>query len=182
MHLRRTLPPAAAPIFLQDVLSGLSAVHRGQRELDKLSAELKDYFAVQHCFLVSSGRAALTIILKALKEHCPHKDRVLIPAYTCYSVPSAIVRAGLKLQLCDMQSDTLDFNYVRLSELLNPVNPQLNKLNELNKPNKPKQPNEPNEPKQPKQPNKPNPRHLLLSGLDCRALSRPGARGPPSRP
>ena len=130
MHLIRTLPPAAAPIFLQDVLSGLSAVHRGQRELDKLSAELKDYFAVQHCFLVSSGRAALTIILQALKERCPHKDRVLIPAYTCYSVPSAIVRAGLKLQLCDMQPDTLDFNCAQLAKLFQPLNPQLNKPNQ----------------------------------------------------
>jgi perosamine synthetase len=143
MRMRRTLPPAAAPIYLQDILSGLSAVHRGQQELTQFKGELKDYFAARHCFLVSSGKAALTLILKALKELHPNKDRVIIPAYTCYSVPSAIVRAGLNIQLCDMDPETLDFDYTQLSKLLNHPNLQ---PDELNKPEQPKQLNEPNNP------------------------------------
>jgi perosamine synthetase len=143
MPLIRTLPPAAAPIYLQNILSGLSAVHRGQQELARFKGELKDYFAARHCFLVSSGKAALTLILNALKETHPSRNQVLIPAYTCYSVPSAIVRAGLQIKLCDMDPETLDFDYTQLSKLLNHPNPQ---PDELNKPEQPKQLNESNNP------------------------------------
>jgi perosamine synthetase len=152
MRLRRTLPPAAAPIYLRDILSGISALYHGRQELARFKYELKDYFGVQHCFLVSSGKAALTLILSALKELHPNKNKVLIPAYTCYSVPSAIVRACLKIKLCDMDPETLDFNYNQLSKIIHPPNTQLNQLNQLNEPNEPKQLNEPNEPKQPNKP------------------------------
>lgn len=142
MRIKRTLPPAAAPIYLRDLLSGILAIHRGQQELDRFEAELKDYFHVKYCFLVSSGKAALTLILNSLKELYPHKKDVLIPAYTCYSVPSAIVRARLNIQPCDMDSRRLDFDYTQLSNRLHPLNPEPNKPNKLKEPNKPKQPNE----------------------------------------
>ena len=106
----------------------------GQHELARFKNELKNYFGVQHCFLVSSGKAALTLILEALKGLHPDKDRVLIPAYACYSLPSAIVRTRLKIELCDMHPETLDFDFNQLSNILNSPNP------ELNKPNEPKQP------------------------------------------
>jgi dTDP-4-amino-4,6-dideoxygalactose transaminase len=127
MRIGRTLPPAAAPIYLRDILSGILALHHGQQELARFKAELKDYFGVQHCFLVSSGKAALTLILQALNELYPDKNRVLIPAYACYSLPSAIVRARLKIQLCDMDPETLDFDYTHLSKLLHPPNIEPNK-------------------------------------------------------
>ena len=84
---------------------------------------------MKHCFLVSSGKAALTLILQALKELHPERNEVLIPAFTCYSVPSSIVRAGLKVKLCDISPDTLDFDYNQLEKILNDY--QLNKPNKL---------------------------------------------------
>jgi len=146
MCIGRTLPPAAAPIYLRDIFSGFSALCHGRQELTRFEAELKDYFAVSHCFLVSSGKAALTVILNALKELHPDKNQVLIPAYTCYSVPSAIVRAGLRIQLCDMDPNTLDFDYTQLSKLLHPPNPQPNELNEPKQLKQPKHLDEPNKP------------------------------------
>jgi perosamine synthetase len=138
IHIGRTVPPAAAPIRLRDILSGSSALRHGRRELGRFKAELKDYFAVKHCFLVSSGKAALALILNALKDLYPNKDQVIIPAYTCYSVPSVIVRAGLNIQLCDMDPETLDFDYTQVCKLIHPLSTEPNKfkqLNELNKPN-----------------------------------------------
>jgi len=129
MWPRRTLPPAAAPIYLRDIVSGFLALHHGRQGLGRFKEELKDSFGVTHCFLASSGKAALTLILKALKEIHPSRDRVLIPAYTCYSVPSAIIRARLKLELCDMDPETVDFDYNYLYKLLHPPNTQPNKPN-----------------------------------------------------
>lgn len=123
MRIGHTLPPAAAPIYLRDIISGLKGLVRGNSEIERFRDELKSYFNVKHCFLLYSGKAALTIVLKALHELHPDRDQVLIPAFTCYSVPSAIVRAGLKVRLCDIDPDTLDFDFRRLSEILSPSPP-----------------------------------------------------------
>ena len=88
--IQRTLPPAATPIYLKDIINGFKGLTNGQKEITRFESELKKYYKVKHCFLVSSGKAALIIILKALHELHPERNEVLIPAYTCYSVPSAI--------------------------------------------------------------------------------------------
>ncbi len=118
MRIGRTLPPAAAPIYPQDILAGLKGIFQGDKAVKNLEEEFREYFQVRHCFLVSSGKAALTLILKVLKKRFPEKDEVLIPAFTCYSVPSAIVRAGLKVTLCDVDPNTLDFNFSQLNTKL----------------------------------------------------------------
>lgn len=118
MHIGRTLPPAAAPLHFKDLLSGWAGLLDGGITVRRFEEELKEVYGVRHCFAVSSGRAALVLILQALNELSPERDEVLIPAYTCYSVPSAIVRAGLKVRLCDMASGTLDFDFDRLEKQL----------------------------------------------------------------
>jgi len=117
-RIGRTLPPAAAPIYLKDIVSGIAGLIRGGKTVTKFEEELKAYYHVSHCFTVSSGKTALTVILQALKEISPDRDEVLIPAFTCYSVPSAIVRAGLKVRLCDVSPETFDFDYEQLSDII----------------------------------------------------------------
>jgi perosamine synthetase len=117
MRIGRTLPPAATPIDVGAIASGLCGLFRGQRELDRFELELKEYFGVRHCFLVSSGKAALTLILQALKELSPDRDEVLLPAFTCFSVPSSVVRAGLRIRLCDQHPDSFDFDFAQLTAL-----------------------------------------------------------------
>jgi len=118
MRIGRTLPPAAAPIYLKDIFSGLKGLIRGSKEINRFKSELKDHYNVKNCYLVSSGKAALTIILKALHEVNPERNEVLIPAFTCYSVPSAIIKAGLKVKLCDINPETLDFDFDQLRKIL----------------------------------------------------------------
>lgn len=117
MRIQRTLPPAAASLSMHDLLHGLAGIFVGKKQLTRLEAEVRDYFHVKHVFFVSSGKAALTLILDSLKS-LSSRRRVLIPAYTCFSVPSAIVKAGLDVSLCDVDPKTLDFNYECLAESL----------------------------------------------------------------
>jgi perosamine synthetase len=119
MKIQRTIPPAAAPIGLTDIAHGIAGLFVGRRYLSKLEDELKEYFGVKHVFLVSSGKAGLTLILEALKTLYPDRNQVLIPAYTCFSVPSAIVKAGLEVAPCDIDPSTLDYNYDLLERSLN---------------------------------------------------------------
>lgn len=114
----RTLPPAAAPINLGDIVSGIRGLLRAETTSYRFEEELKEHYNIMHCYTLSSGKAALTLILQALKEMFPDRDEVLIPAFTCYSVPSAVVRAGLKIRLCDLDPETFDYDYERLSDIL----------------------------------------------------------------
>jgi perosamine synthetase len=119
MRIQRTLPPTAAPVPPGSLFHGLKVLFTGQDETSKRVEELKGYFNVRHVFLVSSGKAALYIILTALKSLSPEKGQVVIPAYTCFSVPSAIVKAGLEVTLCDIDPETFDFDYGELESVLN---------------------------------------------------------------
>ncbi|MHB8711791.1 MAG: DegT/DnrJ/EryC1/StrS family aminotransferase [Trichloromonadaceae bacterium] len=123
MRIGRTLPPAASPLSWRDLVSGLRGLVRGEGEVQRFSGELRQHFQCRHCFLVSSGKAALTLTLLALKAAHPGRDQVLIPALTCYSVPSAIVQAGLRVKLCDIDPATLDFDFRQLPGKLD--DPQL---------------------------------------------------------
>jgi perosamine synthetase len=110
MKIRRTLPPTAAPIGSMDLVQGfLGLLSGGKKYREKLEREIKEYFGVRNVWCVSSGKAALTLILLALKD-LSKKKRVVIPAYTCFSVPSAIVKAGLEVALCDIDPVTFDFD------------------------------------------------------------------------
>jgi perosamine synthetase len=120
MKIHRTIPPAAAPLKAADIIHGLGGFLNPRKYRNNLEQELRDYFQVKHVFPVSSGKAALTIILLALKALSPKKRQVLMPAYTCFSVPSAVVRSGLEVALCDMDVDTYDYNHHLLQHAVGP--------------------------------------------------------------
>lgn len=116
--IRRILPPTVAPIYFSDIVNGFRGIIRGKSEVHRLEGEIRNYFGVRHSFTLSSGRAALTSILQALNSLRPEKTVVVIPAYTCYSVAASVVRAGLSLSLCDIDAQTLDFNYDELQNII----------------------------------------------------------------
>ncbi len=113
MKVQRTVAPTAAPISLGTLLRALGGLWSGTRLRELVGKELLMEFSAQGVFLVSSGKAALTVVLKALAAGS-NRRRVVIPAYTCFSVPSAVVRAGLDVVLCDIDPATLDFDYQEL--------------------------------------------------------------------
>jgi len=94
MKIARSLPPAVSQLYPKDVITGLHGIINGKKEIDRFDYELKDYYRIKHCFLVSNGKTALTLILRAIHKIHPHQNKVIIPAYVCYSVPSAVIRAG----------------------------------------------------------------------------------------
>jgi len=111
----RTIPPPAAPLSTRDLFRGISGLF-GDGYLVKFENGIRGYFGSEFVFLTSSGKASLVLILKGLSSLRARK-KVLIPAYTCYSVPSSIVKSGLEIALCDVDPDTLDFDYPQLERL-----------------------------------------------------------------
>jgi len=114
---RRTIPPAAAPLRWADLWHGVAGIFSSSRSLRAREEEIRRHFGVSHAFLVSSGTAALTLTLAALKSRSP-RTGVVIPAYTCFSVAAAVVKAGLRPVLCDIDPATFDFDHVLLEQTL----------------------------------------------------------------
>src|SRR5688572_20714192 len=101
----RRLPPAGGPIAYGAVFSSLrqsvTAACPDQSQRETLCRQLAACIGPQHWVFTHSGRSALSLALMALHARHPQCDEVIIPAYTSYSVPAAVVRAGLRVRLCD---------------------------------------------------------------------------------
>jgi dTDP-4-amino-4,6-dideoxygalactose transaminase len=67
-------------------------------------------------FFFSSGRGALAFLLGLLGEEGGSDAPVILPAYTCYSVAAAAVRAGRRVRLCDLSPETLELDLERIRE------------------------------------------------------------------
>jgi perosamine synthetase len=114
----KAIPPAGTQIKFKEIVSSLSSFFSKDQATEEFRQRLCKYFDVRDCFLVSSGRAAIVLILKVLRK-IKNKEEVIVPGYTCFSVPSAIAKAGLKMSLCDIALDTLDLDSGKLPELIN---------------------------------------------------------------
>jgi perosamine synthetase len=110
MWPRRSIPPSAPPLRLRDILRGMSAALSPRSFTQTLAQSVRSQFGVRHVFLVSSGKAALSLILRSLSALSGRRG-VVVPAYTCFSVPASIVAAKLELTACDVDPETLDFDY-----------------------------------------------------------------------
>jgi perosamine synthetase len=117
MRVGRTVPPAAAPLGWIDLWHGVAGALRPVRSIRALEDEIRREFRVRHVFTVSSGKAALALTLMALKASSSRRD-VVIPAYTCFSVPAAVLKAGLRPVLCDIDASTFDFDHAQLARTL----------------------------------------------------------------
>jgi dTDP-4-amino-4,6-dideoxygalactose transaminase len=113
----RALPPVAAPLEARELRDALAAVLVGCSHRPAVEQDLREFLGVRHVFLFSSGRAALTVLLQAMSGLRTGRA-VLLPAYTCYSVPAAIIRAGLTPVLVDLDPATLAFDGDSLRQAL----------------------------------------------------------------
>jgi len=127
IRIGRTLPPAAAPIPLKDMLHALPSCLSDDTDGFCFEEEIRKEFKQRYCLLVSSGKAAFVLILRALQKLYPGRDEVLIPAFTCYSVPAAIKKAGLKIKLCDTGVRSLDLDKKQLRKIIE-TNKKENKI------------------------------------------------------
>ncbi len=103
----RALAPSGVPFTPADLLAGFMGSLSPEKSLRKFSNRLsgKTGQTAVNCF--SSGRGALSAALTALHSLSPERCEVLIPAYTSFSVPSAVVNAGFRIRLYDLDPKTL---------------------------------------------------------------------------
>jgi dTDP-4-amino-4,6-dideoxygalactose transaminase len=113
VSLFRLVPPAGAPLPVRAVLPAVVQRAGDPRVPGDAAGER---LGVRHAVFLSSGRAALALLLDAMQQG-PDRREVVVPAYTCFSVASAVARSGLTLRLCDVDPATLDFDLEALHRL-----------------------------------------------------------------
>lgn len=106
------LAPAGTPIGIRDFFDWGQHILRRRDGLESLRSGLAERFGIPHVFFVSSGRAAMTLLLQVLHElhGDPERTQVIVPGYTCYSVPASVRKAGLDVRVCDIDPVTLSYD------------------------------------------------------------------------
>ena len=112
----RYIAPAGTPIPFRYLAGSIASALSPRQVLDEFREAVCSVFGVKHCFFVSSGRAALTLLVRSLRDMAGEgRDEVVVPSYTCYSVPASIARAGLRIRVCDVDPRTLDYDHDKLA-------------------------------------------------------------------
>jgi len=102
--------PAGAPIRAVDLARWAHTASSHPNVFEGLREALGQRFGVRHCVLTSTGRAGLTLLLRAMRRLTPaDRSEVILPSYTCFSVAASVVKAGLRPRLVDVNPSTLDF-------------------------------------------------------------------------
>lgn len=105
------LAPSGTPITLAELLKWLALQPRASQILAGFQRAFCKRYQHDHCFLVSSGRAAMVVLLRALRALAsPERNIVIVPSYTCYSVPASAIRAGLRVRVLDIDPHTLSYD------------------------------------------------------------------------
>lgn len=111
----RHLPPGGVPLSPGDMLAACGTawatwrqgVLAGQEVLEHLGTAVGRMTGCRHAFAFGSGRAGMSVALRAMRALSPDRDVVLLPAFTSYSVAAAVVHAGLRIRLYDLDAETL---------------------------------------------------------------------------
>lgn len=111
------LAPAGTPISATDLWHWLRRLPRSTEELARFQELLTEHFQLLGCEFLSSGRTAMTLLLETLYQLRGEAQRteVIIPGYTCYSVPASVKRAGFQVRICDVNPATLSYDLSRLA-------------------------------------------------------------------
>src|SRR5262245_371747 len=109
MNLAR-IAPTVAPVPARSLLRSLRAAVTGRvTGNDSLATQVRALFPEARVGTFSSGRAALSQAI-ALALRTTGRKRVVLPAYTSYSVAAAAAASGALVDLCDLNPLTLQLD------------------------------------------------------------------------
>lgn len=100
--------PAGTRLSLRDLARG-AARALSSSTMRQLQFHLSAVSGRERAWLACTGRAAMTLAFTAMRQACrdPRRIEIIIPGYTCYSVPASVQRAGLVPRICDVDPATL---------------------------------------------------------------------------
>lgn len=110
----RFVPPAGFPLTTGQIFRALRHSSGLRQGTDDNLTAIATRLGSRYVFGTSSGRAALCLVFKSLSRLKPGRNVVALPAYTCFTVAAAVVRANLKICPVEIDPQTLDFDFSQL--------------------------------------------------------------------
>ena len=110
----KPMPAVPMPLTLGD----LARAGRTPNARRRLEDQIAEYHDAHAAFGVSSGRAALWLMLRSLRSAAPGRDVVIVPAYTCPTVGRSVVEAGLTGRCVDVAPDTFNIAPAEVAEAI----------------------------------------------------------------
>lgn len=100
------IPVMRVNYTLSDMFRALFISDRSTSHRRRLIRQICDYFNVGDCVLTSSGRNAIYLLLKSMKQH-----KVIVPAYTCGVVVEATMLAEKEIKYAHVKPNTLNADF-----------------------------------------------------------------------
>jgi len=115
----RYIAPSGTPISILDLIIYTFDCITKKNRSHELKQAICYKYNIKHCFLMSSARAAMAMLFVILKKNTSNKQRneIILPSYTCYSVPAAAEIADLKVRICDINPQTLGYDLDQLNSV-----------------------------------------------------------------
>lgn len=113
----RHLAPAGTAIGPHTAALGLLAGLVSKSSHAELARSMAQHAGRNSAFLMSTGRAGMSVVLQTMKTLAPDRNEVLVPGYTCYSVPASVKLAGLTPRFVDIDANTLSPDLAALERL-----------------------------------------------------------------
>ena len=111
------LAPAGTAIGPHTAAFGLLAGLVSKKSHARLADALARHAGRERAFLMSTGRAGMSVVLQAMNTLAPGRTEVLVPGYTCYSVAASVKLAGLTPRFVDIDASTLSPDLAALERL-----------------------------------------------------------------
>jgi perosamine synthetase len=122
MRMEERIPMSGADLSEEDVAAVVAVVRSGRLALgpqtEAFEAAMADYVGVPHAVAVSSGSAALHLLVVALG--LGPGDEVLVPSFTFAACANAILYTGARPVFVDMEPDTFTVDPADLEAKITP--------------------------------------------------------------
>jgi dTDP-4-amino-4,6-dideoxygalactose transaminase len=99
---------------LNTILARILFGNAPNNETSLFEQKFAQYLGVRHAIAVPSGRWGLYYILESLS--LKESDEVILPAFTYFAVPTAIVKLGLRPVFVDINPENLNINIQKIRE------------------------------------------------------------------
>src|SRR5215471_4845437 len=120
--MNERIPMSAPEIDESDVAAVVEVIRSGRLSLGPKTEEfeeaIRDYVGVRHAVAVSSGTAALHLIVRALG--LGPGDEVLVPSFTFAASVNALLYEGIKPVFCDIEDETYNLNPSDIEKKITP--------------------------------------------------------------
>ena len=101
------IPSIIVPVTSKEILNAVNFLNN-KNKIPEFENKFSEYIGCEHAIATHSGTAALFVLLKAygLKKG----DEVIVPAYTCESVPRLIIDMGYAIKFVDVDKETYNIS------------------------------------------------------------------------